>query len=435
MTKFYIIPFAIFLILGCSNPVKKETTHVTISDSEVLDKLFLLSENQNFFELQSFLGKNKSKLSEDHTLYFTSLVENAFNNPQESNTAISSLLALNTTVIGDSLIKDLYQLKILNHANLYEYELASQSSNQLLKNYSKILDSAVIASLDNTNKMWTALKNTGKQQVSRNQDYTIPLARDIAGLFNINVTFSDTEQKKLIFDTGANFSVIRRSLVEKYGLTLIESDFMVNSATGTKVKSDLAVADQLDIGGMTYKNVVFLVFDDESLSFPGYDIYGIIGYPVIEAMKEIHIIKDDSLFVPKNLTLYSYNNFALDGFMPIVSVKHKGDDLLFHFDTGANHTSLFPGFFEKYKKDIEANYQKEDFSTGSAGGVVKFEGYNISDVKLSIAGSAVQLDSLQVHIDDIGQKESNFHGNLGQDFIKKFDKMIISFEHSSILFE
>ena len=63
----------------------------------------------------------------------------------------------------------------------------------------------------------------------------MPLVRDLAGLFNIDVTFSDTT-KNLIFDTGANFSVIRRSLVEKFGLTLIESDFMVGSLTENKVK-------------------------------------------------------------------------------------------------------------------------------------------------------------------------------------------------------
>ena len=45
------------------------------------------------------------------------------------------------------------------------------------------------------------------------------------------------------------------------------------------------------------------------------------------------------------------------------------------------------------------------------------------------------MDNLTLHIDDIGGEESNFHGNLGQDFIKQFDKMIISFEYSSILFE
>ena len=65
----------------------------------------------------------------------------------------------------------------------------------------------------------------------------------------------------------------------------------------------------------------------------------------------------------------------------------------------------------------------------------KFDGYNISGVKLSIAGSATELNNLNVHIDDNRIKEDYIHGNLGQDFIKQFGKMIISFEHSSILFE
>jgi predicted aspartyl protease len=434
MNKFSIIPFTVFLILGCSNPENKETLHITISDSEVLDKLFSLSETQNYFELQSYLGENKGDLSEEHALYFNAIIKNAFNKPQASNVAISKLIESTSNTIDDTLMKKLYHLKMLNHTNLYEYDLANQTSDFLLKNYSDILDSAAIADFDNTNKIWAALKHVPKQKITRNQDFTIPLVRDIAGLFNIDVTFSDTT-KNFIFDTGANFSVIRRSLVEKMGLTLIESDFMVDGSTGKRVKSDLAIADQLDIGGITYENVVFMVFDDEALSFPGYDIYGVIGYPVIEAMKEIHITKDNYLFVPKNLTEYSHSNFALDGFVPLVLVKHKGDNLIFSFDTGAYGTALYSKYLKKYRKQIEANYQKETFSIGSAGGIVEFEGYKISGVVLSIAGSEVELDDLKVHIDAIGQKESNFHGNLGQDFIKQFDKMIISFEHSSILFE
>jgi predicted aspartyl protease len=430
MKNFAITLMATYLIMGCTEP---KQIAVVESDPQILTELFDLSEDQNFFELKAAYDLHHSKLTNVHALFFKAIIANAFINPSKSNQAIQEVLTNEAITLPDSLLQKLYVTKMLNHTNLYEYELASQTSDLLLNNYSQKMDSTTVASFDNTNKIWSALKNTPKQQVSRNQDFTMPLVKDIAGLFNIDVTFADTTQH-MIFDTGADFSVIRRSLVDQLGLTLIQSDFMVRTGTGSMVKSDLAVADQLDIGGMTFENVVFLVFNDELMSVPGYDFYGIIGFPVIEAMKEIHITSDKSLFVPKELTSYQFDNFALNGFKPVVSVKYKGDDLIFNFDTGANRTSLYPNFFNKYKKDIEANYSRASFSDGSVGGNVTFDGYKISGVELSIAGSVLALDSLQVHTTGTGQQQSKYYGNLGQDFIKQFDRMIISFEHTSIVF-
>ena len=67
--------------------------------------------------------------------------------------------------------------------------------------------------------------------------------------------------------------------------------------------------------------------------------------------------------------------------------------------------------------------------------MVEFEGYIMNNVNFKVAGSETILDSLRLHIANIGGEESNFHGNFGQDYIKQFDEMIMSFKYSSILFK
>ncbi len=183
--------------------------------------------------------------------------------------------------------------------------------------------------------------------------------------------------------------------------------------------------------------MVFLVLNDEDLSFPqiGYYPNGAIGFPVIEAMDEIRINKENQIFVPQNPAEYAFNNFALDGLMPVVASKYKGDTLRFNFDTGATNTSLYPLFFKDYQQEIERTYQKETFKSGSGGGTVEFEDYIINDFHLKIADSEARLDSLRLHIEKIGAEESNFHGNFGQDYISQFDEMILSFKYSSVLFK
>lgn len=422
--------FALFVLLtGCQTALEKE------SDPRLLDELEGLREEQGFFKLRGMLESQENKLSESHALYYSAILDNAFNHPERSNENIAKLVGETDIPLNDTLLKELYNIKLQNHTNLYEYSLAAETNAFIRENYGSLLDSADLADLQNTNKIWTALKDIPKQQVIRNSDFNIPMERDKVGLSNIEVALG-ADSMNMVFDTGANLSVLARSYVDKLGLKLIKAGFSVGALTGARINSDLAVADSLSIGGLKFRHVVFLVFDDEDLSIPqvDYHINGIIGYPVIEAMEELRISRDGQLFVPREPASYTYNNMALDGFTPIVAGSYRGDTLRFHLDTGAPGTSLFALFYRKYREEIDTNYEKTVFKSGGAGGVVEFEGYIIDDLPLKIAGSTVSLDSLPVHIADIGGRESNFHGNLGQDYIRQFDEMIISFKHSSLLF-
>ena len=234
-----------------------------------------------------------------------------------------------------------------------------------------------------------------------------------------------------------NISVIKRSLVKHLNLTYIESDFYVTAFTGQRVDSDIAIAKSLKIGELTFKNVVFLVLNDKDISFPQIDYYinGIIGFPVIEAMEEIRISKNDSIHVPQNPVEYNLSNFALDGLTPIIAVNYKKDTLSFGFDTGARVSTLYAPFYEKYKNEVNSNYEPQKFKSGSAGGVIEFEGYIIEDIVLKVGESNASLKNLQLHKYKIGTEANNLYGNFGQDYIKQFDEMIISFKNSFVLFK
>jgi len=420
----------LIFIIGC------QQSHDKASNSIVLKQLEQLVDTQNYFKLKQVFESKKDKLSNDRALYFEAIVHNVFNNLEQSNNVIDELLKRKTSNLTDSMLNKLYNIKLLNHINLYEYSEAASASDYIQNNFYQLNDSSEIESLENEIKIWKALKDVPKQEIIKTDDATIPMTRDKVGLFNINVAFGDSV-KNLLFDTGANFSVIIRSLAEELGYKIIEANFYVTAATGKKVKSDIAIADELSIGGIIFKNVLFLVIDDADLSFPQIDYYinGAIGFPVIEAMDEIRINRENQIFVPKNPVEYDYNNFALNGLMPIIAVEYNGDTLRLNFDTGAASTSLYPQFYKDYKKEIESNYEKEIFTSGSGGGMIDFEGYIINDINFKVAESETKLNSLRLHIEDIGGEESNFHGNFGQDYIKQFDEMIMSFKYSSIVFK
>ncbi len=430
MKKIILMVTIIAQLISCGTPTK------IISDQYLLNKLNELSEVQDYFKLKKlYLAKN-NELSKEHSLFFSSIINNVFNKAEESNENIQYLLTQPNISLSDTMLNELYQTKLLNHINLYEYGEAASTSEFIQKNYKALNDSTDLEMLRNEINIWRALKDVPKQTISQTKDVTFAMNRDKVGLFNIDVNFGN-KTLNLIFDTGANFSTIKRSLVSELGLKYIEADFYVTAATGVRVDSDIAIAEQLTIGDILLKNVVFLVLNDEDISFPQIDYYinGIIGFPVIEAMDEVRISKENQIFVPQKPLEYTFNNFALDGLMPILAGEYNGDTLRFHLDTGATRTSLYPKFFKDNKQEIESNYQKKTFKSGSGGGIVEFEGYVINDFNLKIADSNTRLDSLRLHIKDIGDEESNFHGNFGQDYIKQFDEMIISFKYSSVSFK
>lgn len=427
--KNIIILFSI-VCFGCAKVDTK------LSDPIIQKELEGLIKTQNYFKLKEKFTTQKDKLSKDHALYYKAIVLNVFNDIEESNHVINELLALKSSVLTDTMLNTLYNTKLLNHINLYEYRNAELTSEVIQNKYHKLNDSSEIASLENELKIWKSLRNTPKQEIIRNKDVSFPMVRDKVGLFNVDVTINDTI-KNFVFDTGANISVIKRSLVKNLNLTYIESDFYVTAFTGQRVDSDIAIAETLRIGELTFKNVVFLVLNDEDISFPQLDYYinGIIGFPVIKAMEEIRISKNDTILVPETPVEYNLSNFALDGLTPIIAVNYKKDTLSFGFDTGARASTLYAPFYERYKNEIDTNYESQKFKSSSAGGVIEFEGYIIDDIDLNVGESNASLKNLQLHKNKIGTDANNLYGNFGQDFIKHFDEMIISFKNSSVLFK
>ena len=406
------------------------------SDELVLEVLEQYIDVQDFFKLKSNFEMNKNALSEIHVLYYGSIISNVFNMAEESNADIELLLSKHKASLNDTMLNTLYLTKLLNHINLYEYRAAADASDLIQNSFLALNDSSEVEALQNEIKIWRALEDVPVQEIIKTMDVTIPMVKDKVGLFNVDVSFGEIT-KNLLFDTGANFSVMVRSLAQELGLKIIEADFYVTAATGKRVKSDIAIAEELFLNGIIFKNVFFLVLDDEDLSFPQIDYYinGAIGFPVIEAMEEIRVSKENQIFVPQYPVAYSYNNFALNGLMPILAAIYKGDTLLFNFDTGATNTSLYPQFYSDYKSEIESTHEKEKFKASSGGGTVEFEGYKITGLELNVADSRATIDTLQLHIDNIGSDDSKFHGNFGQDYIKQFDEMIISFEYASVLFK
>lgn len=186
------------------------------------------------------------------------------------------------------------------------------------------------------------------------------------------------------------------------------------------------------MGNIEIYNPVFLVLPDEALSFPqiDYQIFGILGFPVIEALGEIRITQDGNFIVPEEESTFSgKSNLAMKGLTPLIYIGDKH----FTFDTGADQSIFYNIFYQENKKFVDDNYKLEKINLGGAGGEKEFVGYIINHT-LNVGDQQVRLENIRLLKEKIKENET-VYGNIGQDLIQKFDKMIINFNKMFIKFE
>ncbi|MDM8159700.1 retropepsin-like aspartic protease [Labilibaculum sp. K2S] len=400
------------------------------NNETVFNEIYELTEQNNFFKAKEQFELNKNALSKPYQKFIIAVLDNAFNKLGASEQTIEDLIKNENSIL-DSLQFKLYETKYDNALKLYNYKEAKNTILTILSDYKKYIDNEQTDDYENSLKIWTALENTPAQKVDVKKMTNIKMEKDIAGLNTLKM-FAGNDSVNFIFDTGANLSTTSLSVAKQLNMKIIPVDIEVGTITGDKVLAKLAVCNKLSMGNIDLFNVIFLVLPDDALSFPqiNYQIYGILGFPVIEALKEIRITPKGDFIVPLvESTSSECSNMAMNGLTPLIYINDKH----FTFDTGADQTMLYQRFYEENQEEIDKNYQSETISFGGAGGRKEFDGYNI-DYILNIGGEQVKLQNISLLKEKIKESET-VYGNIGQDLIQKFDTMIINFDKMFIRFE
>lgn len=399
------------------------------------DKLYQLYSEKKYFKFISEFKLSENSLNPNEKNICNVFYYSLINKPAESEKHFNEQLIISSE-IHDTVKRDLYSTGVINNVWLGDYAKSVKYSKIVLKDYAAYIKEKDKEDYQNSLFIWEAMAGVGAQEVIRKSETKLNMKKDLAGLYNIPVTYNN-ETFDFVFDTGANFSTITESYAKKLDLVFTEGVIKVGAITGKKIDSRIAWAKSFFIGNMEIKNALFLVLKDEDLSFAGgaYKINGIIGFPVIAEMGEVIISKEGDLSVPLTPAVTEKNNLLIDGFNPLVEVDYKNNPMCFTFDTGAKTTMFYVPFLKDYEKEVTSEHKLEDIKFSGAGGEVKVPGYNLKDVELKIADDKVTLPGVSLIAESLKEKEEVMYGNLGQDFITKFDNMILNFKYMSIDFK
>lgn len=386
-----------------------------------------LFEAHDFFALKAALAADRDPQDED-TRFTAAAVLTAFNQPAAANQAIDALLKDN---VDTPLTPKLLQLHLDNDLSLSDYPAALDTARTLVDIYERGDDAAKLEDARNTAKLVATISDVPQQTVTRKGPSRIAMQQDGKLGWCVPVTLGDGHAC-YILDSGANYSVLIRSEAERLRLEIRKAGIEVGSATGARVKADLAVAPVLKLGNLEYHDVVFLVMPDSAFTFKDFRIPGILGFQVFAGMGAVTRFNGHMLQVPAAVPAERVDNIALDGRDLLVRIRQGDRDLLCRLDTGADHTEFYKPYYTLAQADFAKRGPPRRLRSGGAGGVRVFMGYKLKDVTFSVAGRTLTLHDVDVHSADLDPKGDHLDCNLGQDALGQFRTYTINLQAMSL---
>ena len=345
---------------------------------------------------------------------------------EKSNNEIAFILASDSITKDPDLMVEILNLQAVNYFKTYQYKQAAGSYKKLLDDYDSLLDEE-ITSIQNMYRLYDALSTVKPLQAEILRDTKISIKPDKKG-FPLVLVHTPEDSVSLVFDTGASFSCVTKSVAKRLGISILTDSLMGGGATGNMEFASIGVADTMYLGDILYENVVFLVLEDEKLTFPEHDytVNGTLGFPEMKILPAMKIHKNGMLEISKNDDKHKNNMMFSEDNQIIVQVN---DSLLFWLDTGAARTNLFVNYYNKNKEQIDKEGEFTKKVINGMGGSKEFPLYMLKKFPIKINMTVTVLPKISVFVEQTLGWAFEYDGSLGQDVISQYDYMLLDFEN------
>ena len=314
----------------------------------------------------------------------------------------------------------------------FQYGDAAQVYDDLLAHFSTQLGPDELKGAKDDAGLARILREAPAQTVTWDGAVRLKTERNPLNSMNVDLTVNGVQGPWLL-DTGANLSVVSKSFAERLGLNFLPGVTQTQAGmTGIENPLRVALLPSLSMGGATLHNVVVLVLDDANLNInlgkQAYQINGIIGYPVFQALRTITFLHDGEFEAGDEARAAGTRaRMYMNQLTPIIECKVEGRDLPFSFDTGASSTDLLVRYYQQFHSASKGWKRSKTMSAG-AGGVVKRKIYIQPQVKLGIGDKTVTLEKVPIYTSGTGTDTNDeLYGNLGQDVVADFESFTLDF--------
>jgi len=240
-----------------------------------------------------------------------------------------------------------------------------------------------------------------------------------------------------LMDTGAWVSIITQQAAEHLGLEFRGGSGVIADSSGKGFTTKTAVARELVLGNMQFKNVSFFVVPDQEpfTSLP-IDQRGILGVPIHFAVGTWQWSKSGTIRLGEKIPQrQSPPNLVFFRNKLLLSADIVGRGAFFTFDSGAIGTDLNSNFVETFG-DLLTNAQKATRNVTGIGGTSTFEAYILPELKLSVASHLLTLRPAEVTVQNLpGIGGDCCVGNFGNDLLSQPEAFSLDFDNMSLRFQ
>jgi predicted aspartyl protease len=353
----------------------------------------------------------------DHpTPFLSGVLANRQNQNVASIRLLEPLLGRLDPTADSARVRALLETLADDYTKTYRYGAAADALRRLERQNGAAMSAAELEDLRGDIQVRDLLRTAPPQRALVPRAFAVPVRRDSIGLLETPIRVG-SDSAWWIVDTGANFTTITESTARRLGLHLSRDTGRTKGITGTYVPLHVAIIPELRLGPARIQNVATLVLADSALDIPQvpFQISAILGYPVLEALDRIAIAPDSLRVRPHPTgTPTPHSNLFLEQLSPILAVSIDGSVRLYHFDSGADHSSLSVRFCLAYPHRMAAA-APHTIEIGGAGGAKKFSVFELTRVPMTIGGTTTTLDSVSVFRQETDPVFDPFLGNLGQD--------------------
>jgi hypothetical protein len=385
--------------------------------------LWNLYRRHDFFALQAALASSANK-DDPQTTFLRAATASAFGRFAYSSAALRTLLS--QARADRALEEDAREALMLSERARFHYPAALDAVAPLLRDGNDA-DTAQLLSIRNRAALLTAIIEVLPELVYPGDRTPQVLTAD--GAIGVRV---NGLRMRLLLDTGANFSVLSHSAARDAGLKVRTTDYKIEGATGTGIRSDVASGLVKFGDGTIVSNVVFLVLPDSALRLPdGRALSGLIGLPVILILGSIRYLHDGRVVLAENFGgKHPSTQMALFGSDPLLQIEYRGRRLICRLDTGAARTTFYPSFLRTFPEIFASIPRYRDRLAGVSGAAAADE-YRLPALRIILAGRAAQLRNVRVFVQPTDQVDNGIFCNIGRDVLGQFDEYVTDFTHMS----
>jgi hypothetical protein len=241
-----------------------------------------------------------------------------------------------------------------------------------------------------------------------------------------------------VFDTGADgfdTNTVSEGFARRNGIRILGDSVVITGTADGSVR--LGIADSMQIGDITYKNVGFTVAPgDNLLPVDTLFLEAILGSVFMKAMGEFQIYpKEKKIVFPKDespMPAGGSNMFFQTG-QPYVEAFSKDERLLLHFDTGGG-VALSSKYYLEHKDEVEATGRLyTEGGVGGFGAMIRMDQYILPVFPLRIGDKEKEFKEVRImtDIDNLNLGD----GGIGADFVRRFDKVTVNYNKMFVKFE